>query len=895
VKEKLERLGMKQVAWSGRCESDLVSMGRYDVPAGESGMYGLVFDNTHSKSFSKTVTFVLMTYPTSAPPLSGHHPRFPTSLSRKASGSTTVSSKTSPSLGPINDSAEKLPQISQSSKVTLAAPPRPRLTLDRTTSAGPSFYTGVMNKKRRKKAQGWARRFFSLDFATGTLSYYKNSKSSALRGAIPLALAVIGANRESRLLSIDSGAEIWHLRALDQKEFEGWHNVLQRAAQNASTGSSTGPNTPAIYGHSRSPSYRKPMDDKQWAAVESLVGRVSGITDAVRRLAKDTDPKYIADEAVSSPVDGYAPSQAEETAGSRRAFWKRTNSSSGQSPNRSSFVRTMSNAKARKASTPTLTVPQASAADRKPRSHTIQALAPLEGNVHDRCMAVLRDLDSVVLQFSTLIADSRLRRSSEQPELRRESLDSIRSQEFFDAEDGLNSAQIVNIDGDSDGEVEAERSPDQEGIEATESDSTSDAEETYQATPSGTQGAIYPSKPQSLSPLPSEPVRRRTTIPPSVGHPPSIVSFLRKNVGKDLSTIAMPVSANEPLSLLERQAESLEYSSLLDEAASPTLSDSTERLLHIAAFAISPLSANRVKERATRKPFNPMLGETYELVREDKGFRFLAEKISHRPVKVACQAESRHWTFLHAPLPTQKFWGKSAELITEGRARVVLHGSGEVFSWTPATCFLRNIIAGEKYVEPAQTMTVVNETTGAKAVITFRAGGMFSGRSEELDVHVIEASGATAPLKMHGKWTTSLALSTGRTVWTAGDLLHNAPLHYGMTSFAATLNEITSLEKEALPPTDSRLRPDQKAYEEGRVDEAEELKATLEENQRKRRKEMETAGEEWVPKWFEKVGQDGNEGEEVWRLKEEKGGYWSERQAVLEGKGQWKVKGVFQA
>jgi len=472
--------------------------------------------------------------------------------------------------------------------------------------------------------------------------------------------------------------------------------------------------------------------------------------------------------------------------------------------------------------------------------------------------------------------------------------------EFFDAEENM-PQQIVEIDQVSDVET-----PGREETETSDTDSTSEREEeAFARNPRQGHASPYPPPPVSLDPLPHDKINRRKNIQPSNGAPPSLVSFLRKNVGKDLSTIAMPVTANEPLSLLERQAESLEYSQLLDLAATTSMS-STERLLHIAAFALSPLSASRIKERAIRKPFNPMLGETYELVREDRGFRFLAEKISHRPVRVACQAESKHWTFLHAPLPTQKFWGKSAELITEGRARVVMYSAPggdageeekrkeeEVYSWTPATCFLRNILAGEKYVEPTATMTITCETTGSKAVVTFKAGGMFSGRSEEVNVAVYDASGAPAQLNMHGKWTEKLVLSTGKTVWQAAELVKNAPLHYGMTAFAAELNEVTALEKGVLPPTDSRLRPDQRKYEEGDVDGAETLKAGLEEGQRRRRKEMESAGVEWMPKWFEKVdGLGGSEGDEVWRLR--KDGYWSERRKVVEGKGVWDVKDVFE-
>lgn len=95
-----------------------------------------------------------------------------------------------------------------------------------------------------------------------------------------------------------------------------------------------------------------------------------------------------------------------------------------------------------------------------------------------------------------------------------------------------------------------------------------------------------------------------------------------------------------------------------------------------------------------------------------------------------------------------------------------------------------------------------------------------------------------------------------------------------MTIFAATLNEITGLERDKLPPTDSRLRPDQRALEQGDHERAEVLKARLEEQQRTRRKEMESAGEEWRPRWFTKT----QLGEEIiWKLTAGKDGYWEER------------------
>ena len=47
--------------------------------------------------------------------------------------------------------------------------------------------------------------------------------------------------------------------------------------------------------------------------------------------------------------------------------------------------------------------------------------------------------------------------------------------------------------------------------------------------------------------------------------------------------------------------------------------------MKVAAFAVSTFAVNF--HRAGRKPFNPILGETYECVREDKGFKFFAEQV----------------------------------------------------------------------------------------------------------------------------------------------------------------------------------------------------------------------------------------------------------------------------
>jgi hypothetical protein len=912
VLEKLSAIGLKQVQWHGKCEADLVSMGTYDVPAGDGGMYGLVFDNTFSKTVSKTATFVLMTYPTNAAPKSGHHMHYAQAM---GGVSTTSLPKSSPSLGPM-ESSESLPQAQ-------GQRPRSQYGQKQGSLSGASFLTGVLQKKRRKRNQGYARRFFSLDFTSSTLSYYRNDHSSALRGAIPLSLAAVGANEETREISVDSGAEIWQLRANNAKDFQMWRNALDRASRSASDRGNVASPTLQI---KDSPFQSLPhvvnaIEENEWARVEALVGRVSGTRDAVRRLAQDTDPKYNATAglAINKMNDSLSPTPSEIDSGDyfpeqkapeKTAFWKRKQSTSGsQSP--SGLFRRSVSAQVGVASpgaippvpplpanllgNGTLAVPK-----RNGRASTISQFSIAshthEDGVHDNCMALLRDLDSVVRDFSDLINESKQRRmpapmSAVSPAISRHSFESVAesADEFFDAPDGdANKSQLLCIRRDSgDDEHEHKRAI----VDDSDGESSSSSEDggmglldrprmSRENTP-----ALFPTKPKSLAPLPLSPVKRRNTVQPPKVQPPSLIAFFRKNVGKDLSTIAMPVSANEPTSALQRLAEQLEYSELLDSAVTAA-PETGERLVYMAAFAISAFSNARVKDRAIRKPFNPMLGETYELVREDKGYRFFAEKVVHRPVRMACQAEAAEWTFVQSPTPMQKFWGKSAEINTDGKVRIFLHASEEHYSWTLATSYLRNVIAGEKYLEPSGTMTIISETTGAKAVCTFKAGGMFAGRSEEVSVQVFDATGSILPMGAMGKWTASLELTnngqpTGKTVWKVGDLIDKPEKHYGFTSFAAALNQVTSIEEKHLAPTDSRLRPDQRALEDGDVDRAEALKARLEERQRARRRVLEEHGEEWKPRWFTKVGiveAAALGDEEVWRLKGGKDGYWECRE-----------------
>ncbi|KXJ91141.1 Oxysterol-binding protein-domain-containing protein [Microdochium bolleyi] len=899
AQEQLSSKGFTLMKWLGKCEADKVSIGTYDVAKDNGGMFGLIFDNTFSKQTSKTATFVLLTYPTGLPPQGATH------LPNLQAGPHAAASRTSlgktkfAEAGPM-ESTDSLHSHQSHDKRNRKGSTAGRS--DNAITSTSTYHTGNLLKRRRKKGQGFARRFFSLDFTTCTLSYYYNRKSSALRGAIPLSLAAIAADERRREISIDSGAEIWHLKASNADEFTAWAKALERASRIArGLEKSSGPSakTLTVTTTGAMPAQASVEEEREWQQMEALVSRVVGTRDAMRRLVKDmaVQKQTHGQRPTSSYLSpGGTPVVAEEGESyfgapvpEKKPFWRRRPSAQQAT---SAGVGAAATSALAVPSPGTATITTTIQAGRRPngRSHE-------EVSTQEHCTAILNDLENVVAEFSNAIANSKRRRMPvPRSASARRSMESTASvDEFFDAEAGEEEAsQVMRIDHRaSEGESEGS---DAEEASIHDSSSISSMESTVESSDRSGALALFPAKPKSLSPLPIDiGVERRVTIPAATIPPPSLIGFVRKNVGKDLSAISMPVSANEPTSMLQRVCEQLEYTPLLDLAAKAQTSQ--QRLMYVSAFAVSYISVNRSKERANRKPFNPLLGETFELLRTDSevpgGFRLLVEKVVHRPVRLAMHADAALWSFTQSPAPAQKFWGKSAELTSDGRARIALRlpdGTDEFYSWNIATMYLRNVVMGEKYIEPVNNMTINNESSGAKATVDFPSKGVFGGRSEEVKVDIFDANGSHAGLGLSGTWTNSLrAVENGKAgadIWKAGDLVPKATSTYGLTTFAASLNEITAIEKDRLPPTDSRLRPDQRFAEQGKLDDAEEWKVKLEEAQRDRRRELEERGEQYQPKWFIRAGDEAGaagESEEVWRFKGGKDSYWEHRAT-----GDWK-------
>lgn len=116
---------------------------------------------------------------------------------------------------------------------------------------------------------------------------------------------------------------------------------------------------------------------------------------------------------------------------------------------------------------------------------------------------------------------------------------------------------------------------------------------------------------------------RRTKIPERPNQSLNLWSIMKNCIGKELTKIPMPVNFNEPLSMLQRLTEDYEYAELLHKAAK--IKDSCEQLTYVAAFSITSYATT---SNRTGKPFNPLLGETYECDRtDDLGWKCFSEQV----------------------------------------------------------------------------------------------------------------------------------------------------------------------------------------------------------------------------------------------------------------------------
>ncbi|XP_050081425.1 oxysterol-binding protein 2 isoform X4 [Anopheles maculipalpis] len=388
--------------------------------------------------------------------------------------------------------------------------------------------------------------------------------------------------------------------------------------------------------------------------------------------------------------------------------------------------------------------------------------------------------------------------------------------------------------------------------------------------------------------------KRRTRVPDKPNYPLNLWSIIKNCIGKDLSKIPMPVNFNEPLSMLQRLTEDFEYSDILDKAAQAK--DTCEQLAYVTAFTVSSYSTT---SNRTGKPFNPLLGETYECDRsDDLGWRCINEQVSHHPPMAAQYCEGRGWRCWQEFTMTSKFRGKYIQIVPLGYTHVEFPATGNKYTWRKVTTTVHNIIVGKLWVDNHGDMEIFGEGSakGVKCHLKYLPYSYFTRDTQRRVKGVVMDSGNQVKWVINGTWDSKIEIApvtstsgsmenpvykTGnyKTAWTRRMPPPDSDKYYNFTLLACQLNE----PEPNVAPTDSRLRPDQRLMEDGKWNESNQEKLRLEECQRARRRqreaEAETAASEgrpyppYEPIWFGKEKEEGTDN----LVHVYKGTYWDSK------------------
>ncbi|XP_020614102.1 oxysterol-binding protein 1-like [Orbicella faveolata] len=264
-----------------------------------------------------------------------------------------------------------------------------------------------------------------------------------------------------------------------------------------------------------------------------------------------------------------------------------------------------------------------------------------------------------------------------------------------------------------------------------------------------------------------------------------------------------------------RLAEDLEYADILNRAS--FCKNSLVQLAHVAAFACSTYST--VLGRFW-KPFNPLLGETFEFINHDVGYALIAEQVSHHPPISALHAESDHWVFWQEYKLDNRFRGQFFKVIPTGICHVKFKSDGHHYTWKKPITTIHNILVGSLYVDQEGDVVVMNHFTREQCILHFQPVRKVQDNFRRLKGEVQDAKGQVNYLVV-GAWNTGLELHSADDsimdpidLWTANTKPQDSSRFYSFTQFTIQLNDP---EYDVSCQTDCRVRTDIRLLERDKV------------------------------------------------------------------------------
>ncbi|KAF9075780.1 hypothetical protein BDP27DRAFT_1380445 [Rhodocollybia butyracea] len=333
------------------------------------------------------------------------------------------------------------------------------------------------------------------------------------------------------------------------------------------------------------------------------------------------------------------------------------------------------------------------------------------------------------------------------------------------------------------------------------------------------------------------------------------------SVSGDLSTMTCPPFILSPVSLTEFPAYWCEHPELFSAIGVQTTEE--DRTLAVVKWFISTLKGQYTSRNESmgseKKPLNPVLGELFYGMWPDINGRgqtdLLVEQVSHHPPITAYAIENKSKGVKLVGHNAQKtsFSGGSIIVKQIGHATLTVKlPSGEVSEYLITLPRLRidGLWYGAPYIELAESSWIISKHYVCS--IDYKGKGYFSGKSHSFKATLSPAPGSGGTLGSHvieGTWHTTSKFSSGRK---SGLDFHNV---------TGPKEEVTAIGGEPaneMGPYETRelWKLVAKGIREGDFDAASREKTKIENDQRQKRKQEQTAGTSWSLKHFDHEDSD---------------------------------------
>ncbi|XP_020024391.2 oxysterol-binding protein-related protein 5 isoform X2 [Castor canadensis] len=316
--------------------------------------------------------------------------------------------------------------------------------------------------------------------------------------------------------------------------------------------------------------------------------------------------------------------------------------------------------------------------------------------------------------------------------------------------------------------------------------------------------------------------------------------------GMDLSRVVLPTFVLEPRSFLNKLSDYYYHADLLSRAALEE--DPYRRIKLVLRWYLSGFYK---KPKGIKKPYNPILGETFRCCwlhpQTNSRTFYIAEQVSHHPPVSAFHVSNRKDGFCISGSITAKsrFYGNSLSALLDGKAKLTFLHPMEDYTLTMPYAHCRGILYGTMTLELGGKVTITCEKTDLRAELDFKLKPFFGGSTSINQISGKITSGEEVLARLTGHWDRDVFIKeegsgSSELFWNPSEEIRGQRLKRHTVLF----EEQTELESERLWQHVTR------AIREGDQHKATQEKSVLEEAQRQRTRERQQSLSPWKPQLF---------------------------------------------